>query len=64
LGPLQWLREQRLHRVRETLLSGDDESQSVTATALRFGFTHQGEFSKAYRRAFGETASRTLGRKP
>jgi AraC-like DNA-binding protein len=64
LGPLQWLREQRLHRVREALLSGDDEGQSVTAAALRFGFTHQGEFSKAYRRVFGETASRALARKP
>lgn len=63
LGPMQWLREQRLHRVRETLRSIDHEGLSVTDVAMRFGFTHLGEFSKAYRRVFGDTASRALGRK-
>jgi transcriptional regulator GlxA family with amidase domain len=35
---------------------------SVTDTALQFGFTHLGEFSKAYRLQFGETARETLRR--
>ncbi|MFJ1300058.1 hypothetical protein ACILG0_08825 [Pseudomonadota bacterium AL_CKDN230030165-1A_HGKHYDSX7] len=30
--------------------------------ATRFGFTHLGEFSRAYRQAFGETPQETRGR--
>ncbi len=62
-GPMQWLRERRLHRIREALHGDESPRQSVTDTALRFGFTHIGEFSKAYRRMFGETAGRSLVRR-
>jgi AraC-like DNA-binding protein len=54
-GPMQWLREQRLRRVREVLCTGGEAS--ITDIAMRNGFTHLGEFSRAYRRMFGETAS-------
>ena len=57
-GPMQWLREQRLYRVRELLCAGDG-GMSITDIAMRHGFTHTGEFSKAYRRMFGETASQS-----
>jgi AraC-like DNA-binding protein len=60
-GPMQWLREQRLQAVREALLR-PEAGTAVAQTALRFGFTHLGEFSQAYRRRFGETARTTLGR--
>lgn len=58
-SPLQWLRYQRLQAIRSALQSGD--AQSVSEVALRFGFSHLGEFSRAYRKAFGETASQTRG---
>ena len=63
MGPMQWLRARRLHAVREALLCADEDMRRVTDAALRFGFTHLGEFSQQYRRAFGETPSQTLARK-
>lgn len=62
IGPMQWLRRERLQRVRETLLDGEDKS-SITEIALRFGFTHLGEFSGAYQRVFSETPSQTRARR-
>lgn len=61
-GPMRWLREQRLDRVREALIAGGAEAAPVTDTALRFGFTHLGEFSRHYRHKFGETPSQTVAR--
>lgn len=63
MGPMQWLRARRLHAVREALLCEDEDVRRVTDAALRFGFTHLGEFSQQYRRAFGETPSETLARR-
>ncbi|OZI59146.1 helix-turn-helix domain-containing protein [Bordetella genomosp. 4] len=60
-SPLQWLRMQRLQSVRQTLLHGDDVG-TISEIATRFGFTHLGEFSQAYRQAFGETPQQTRGR--
>lgn len=57
-SPLQWLRIQRLLAVRQALAQADDDPK-VGETALRFGFTHLGEFSRAYREAFGETPQQT-----
>lgn len=56
-GPMQWLREQRLLAVRQALLA---DTGGVADCALRHGFSHLGEFSRAYRMRFGETASQTL----
>lgn len=55
--PMGLLRELRLDRVREELLTRDH--QSVTDVAFRWGFTHLGRFSQEYRRRFGETPSET-----
>lgn len=63
LGPMQWLREQRLQAVHDTLRDAGAADATVAAAALRFGFTHLGEFSQAYRRRFGETARETLRRR-
>ena len=63
VGPMQWLRQQRLHAVREALLADGPVPPRIADTALRFGFGHLGEFSQAYRRAFGETARDTLLRR-
>jgi AraC-like DNA-binding protein len=63
LGPMQWLRQLRLHAVREALLANGEASPRVADTALRFGFSHLGEFSQSYRRAFGECPRETLNRR-
>ncbi|HUG57744.1 MAG TPA: AraC family transcriptional regulator, partial [Candidimonas sp.] len=55
---LQWLRIQRLQAVR-LALSQAGEAGKVSETAARFGFTHLGEFSRAYRETFGETPQQT-----
>lgn len=63
MGPMQWLREQRLRAVHAALDSAADSSTRVTETALHFGFTHLGEFSRAYRQRFGESPRETLARR-
>lgn len=63
MGPMQWLREQRLAAVNRHLREAADTSTRVTDAAHAFGFSHLGEFSRAYRRRFGETPGRTLARR-
>jgi AraC-like DNA-binding protein len=63
MGPMQWLREQRLTAVHRCLREAAGPSTRITDTALAHGFSHMGEFSLAYRRRFGETPSHTLARR-
>jgi AraC-like DNA-binding protein len=58
-GPMQWLRMQRLDAAHQALRHADEATQ-VTQTALAFGFTHLGEFSRLYRQRFGQSPSATL----
>ena len=62
MAPLQWLRRQRLQAVRESLLSSTVPRPFIGATALQFGFSHLGDFSRVYREAFGESPRETLNR--
>lgn len=62
LSPMAYLRTVRLERVRQDLLN-DATLSSVTAAALRWGFSHLGRFSAEYRRAFGECPAETLRRR-
>ena len=64
LTPLGYLSRVRLHRVREALLEGTQGSTTVSAEALKWGFWHFGEFSRAYNDCFGELPSDTLRRAP
>ena len=64
LTPMAYLTRLRLHRVRQALIAANPESTTVSAEALRWGFWHFGEFSRAYRDCFGELPSDTLRRKP
>ena len=64
LTPVAYLTRLRLHRVRKALLAGTQESTTVSAQALAWGFWHFGEFARAYRECFGELPSETLRRRP
>ena len=61
LCPQEWLRVERLNRVREDLLNVRN-GDSVTHTATRCGFFHLGRFSQYYCDLFGEKPSQTLAR--
>jgi AraC-like DNA-binding protein len=63
LSPMAYLTRLRLHRARKTLLSATPRSTTVSAEALKWGFWHFGEFSRAYKACFGEAPSETLRRK-
>lgn len=63
VGPMQWLRQQRLDAVHRALLEPRVTAMRVTDTALAYGFSHMGEFGRAYRARFGEPPSRTLARR-
>ncbi len=62
MTPMAYLTRLRLHRVRQALRAGTPGTTTVTAEALRWGFWHFGDFSRAYRDCFGELPSDTLQR--
>lgn len=64
MPPVAYLTRLRLHRVRKALRAATCGSTTVTAEAIRWGFWHFGEFSRAYKGCFGELPSDTLRRKP
>jgi transcriptional regulator GlxA family with amidase domain len=63
LTPVAYLKRLRLHRVRAALLSGSRRSTTVSAEAMKWGFWHFGDFSRAYKACFGEAPSDTLRRR-
>jgi AraC-like DNA-binding protein len=64
LSPRDYLVRLRLHRVRRALLAASQRTSTVSVEALKWGFWHFGEFSRAYRDCFGELPSETLRRPP
>jgi AraC-like DNA-binding protein len=62
MSPVAYLRRLRLHRVRQALRSATRGSTTVSIEALNAGFSHFGEFSRAYKDCFGELPSETLRR--
>ena len=62
LTPVTYLIRLRLHRVRQALLAAAAETTTVSTEALKWGFWHFGEFSRAYKACFGELPSDTLRR--
>jgi AraC family transcriptional regulator, ethanolamine operon transcriptional activator len=64
LSPAAYLIRLRLHRVHAALLAAEPRSTHVSAEALKWGFWHFGEFSRAYKRCFDELPSITLRREP
>jgi AraC-like DNA-binding protein len=64
MSPTAYLTRLRLHRVRAALLAAEPGSTRVATEAVRWGFWHFGDFSRAYKRCFGESPSDTLRRPP
>jgi AraC-like DNA-binding protein len=64
LTPLNYLIRLRLHWVHQALLAASHGSSTVSAEALRWGFWHFGEFTRAYKKCFGVLPSETLLRAP
>jgi AraC-like DNA-binding protein len=62
MPPVSFLTRLRLHRVRQALRAATQASTTITEEALRWGFWHFGDFSRAYRDCFGELPSDTLRR--
>lgn len=59
-GPMDFLRDQRLERVRAELLTAQ---AGVRDTAEKYGFLHLGHFAAQYRARFGERPSDTQARR-
>jgi AraC-like DNA-binding protein len=60
VSPMRYLRNHRLQRVRDELLS--ESAGQVSEIASRWGFAHLGRFAAEYRRRFGECPSVTRAR--
>ena len=60
VGPMEYLKAQRLHSVRRLLKAADPRIDSVTAIAQQFGFWSAGHFTHDYKQMFGELPSATL----
>lgn len=60
MGPMQYLKLQRLHSARRALLRSDPCAATVTAVAAEFGFLNAGHFARDYQNLFGERPSVTL----
>lgn len=60
VSPMAFLKAVRLDRVRKDLLAASPTCGIVTNVATRWGFTHFGHFTAAYKRRFGVTPSQTL----
>jgi AraC-like DNA-binding protein len=63
LGPMAYVRNLRLCRVRHDLQAPGNGEDSVSSAARRWSFTHMGQFSHDYRLLFGEMPSQTLARR-
>jgi len=62
MSPTDYLRDVRLNRVREDLLSERALQTSIADIAFSWGFTHLGRFAKSYQERFGELPSETARR--
>jgi AraC family ethanolamine operon transcriptional activator len=64
ISPMEYLKVQRMHSVRQMLKAADPQQDSVTAIARQFGFWSAGHFTRDYKQMFGELPSETLKRVP
>ena len=59
-SPLAYLKTQQLNRVYRSLRDVDPDEVLIKEVAVANGFTHPGQFSRDYKRLFGELPSETL----
>ncbi|WP_128643205.1 AraC family transcriptional regulator [Rhodococcus opacus] len=59
VSPMEYLRDVRLSRVHRDLVAAGPE-ETIGSIAYRWGFTHLGRFSVAYRKKYGCTPRDTL----
>jgi len=62
MGPMHYVKLQRLHSARRALLRSDPRACTVTDVAADHGFLNPGHFARDYQRLFGERPSTTLQR--
>jgi len=60
IGPMTYLKRQRLHGARQALLMGDPKQETVASIARSWGFYGPGHFARDYKALFGEAPSVTL----
>lgn len=63
MGPMAFVKVQRLHGVRRSLLYADPMPETVASIAQQWGFLSLGHFSRDYKNLFGESPSQTLQRR-
>lgn len=61
MSPLQFIRNRRLARARDLLLSGR-QHLTISKVVSEVGYSHQARFAAEYKRLFGESPSVTLRR--
>ncbi len=59
-GPMTFLKQARLQRARDELLSANPEETHIIDVATKWGFYHQSNFAKIYHNYFGELPTDTL----
>lgn len=62
MSPTEYLRDLRLQRVREELITSAGDGRTVSDIAYSWGFNHLGRFAQMYRKRFGELPSQTIRR--
>jgi AraC family ethanolamine operon transcriptional activator len=60
MGPMAFVKVQRLHSIRRALKTADPTRQTVNYIARDWGFLSMGHFARDYKKLFGETPSQTL----
>ncbi|WP_198808506.1 helix-turn-helix domain-containing protein [Leptolyngbya sp. BL0902] len=60
MGPMAFVKVQRLHGIRRALLHADPKPETVAHIAHQWGFFSLGHFSRDYKQLFGELPSKTL----
>jgi AraC-like DNA-binding protein len=63
VGPISYLKRLRLRSIHDTLRKAQPGACSVGDIAARWGFYNGSNFSRLYRKTFGELPSETLGRR-
>lgn len=60
LGPMAFVRQRRLDACYALLRDSEPEATTVTEVATSYGFGHTGKFAISYKKAFGESPSKSL----